>query len=222
MTPIILDPTTPPDGGGGTPSGGMSLSDAQNELMARGFDYLPQPRQTLMLNDAKNRFEDTWEFPWLYATTQGPAPLPITDLKYVLTVKTQTDVELLGIDIRGLAQNGTDLTQAGAPQCWYLTDGTLTTMRTWPVAETTLNVVYIRESPELVNPTDTPLIPPRYHPVWIDLAVIQALQDSDNYIAAQALQADVAVRLNELVLRYETRNRQNTQVMSIRAGSLDD
>ena len=220
MSPIILGPSSPAP----PPAQGMSLGDAQSELAARGFDYLTASRMTIMLNDAKNTFEDTWEFPWLYGIASGPAPLDVSDLKYVLTVKTASDDELLGTDLRILAQDSTDLSLPGTPERWYLTDdvGDRTTLRTWPTSDAALTVVYIRASPELSDVSDGPLIPARYHPIWIDLAVIQAYQDSDNFAGAQALRADVNQRLQDVIERYETRNRQHAEIIAIRNWSEDD
>jgi hypothetical protein len=95
-------------------------------------------------------------------------------------------------------------------------------MLTWPVSTTPLAVNYIRQSPELVADTDEPLIPTRYQWSWIDLAVVRAYQDSDNFPAAAALQQAVRAQLLTYVERYETRNRQNSMQRSVRVGSLDD
>jgi hypothetical protein len=214
---IVLNPAAVPPSQAGA---GMTLGEAQTELMARGFDYLPGPRQTIMLNDAKNSFEDRWEFPWLEAVAVGTPPFYIPDLKYVLSVKTQANLELFGIDLRALAQDGTDLGLRGPSRYWYLDGETL--MRAWPVGADTLTVYHVKHSPELVNPSDRPLIPGRYHPIWIDLAVVQAYQDSDNYAAAQALQADVGLRMQDVIMRYETRNRQHAAFAGVRGLSEDE
>lgn len=210
---------------------GMTLQDGQNELAGRGFDYLSPSRMTIMLNDAKNAFEDVWEFPWLQRLISAQVPVALTDLKYVVTVKTSNSYcvpcdnnELLPIDVRQLAQGSTNLSQAGPPAYWYLIGGVddEATMYAWPVSDTTLQIFYIAQSPELVDPTDRPIIPPRYRSIWIDLAVIQAYQDSDNFQAAQALQADVNTRLNAVIERYETVNRQMGSFIGQRGFSEDD
>lgn len=202
----------------------MDLAGAQAELAARGFDYLPAARMTTMLNNAKNTFEDYWAWPWLEQAPTGPAPLVVPGLKTVLYVRdSDRGVELPGIDPRdidGLTLPGT------RPSCWWL-DGPAggtddVTINTWPVSPVTLEARVTVESPELAQPIDTPLIPARYHPLWIDLAACDAYRDSDNFPAAQALRGDVNARLGDLVTRYETRNRQNSQTILIRAGSLDD
>jgi hypothetical protein len=170
----------------------VNLSEAQAELDGRGFDYLPEGRKTQMLNRARNDFEDFWLWPWLVATKTGAAPLTISDVKYVLLVKdAASHRELLGVTASDLGQDDTDVAAAGTPTSWWIDDSAGDeVLNVWPVAPATLSVRYVRESPELSNGTDTPLIPARYHPLWIDLAVVRALQDSDNFPSSQMLRTD--------------------------------
>jgi len=189
------------------------------------FDYLTATSMDLMLNRAKDDFEDFWPFPWLRATVSGTAPLIFSDLKYVVLVKEiSTNREITGIDIRQLGQDGTDLNLLGEPIHWYLSESPTdrVTMSLWPVAATDLSVIYVRQTPILDDDTDTPLIPSRYHSIWIDWAVIQAYRDSDNFSTASALEAATVARMQGVVERYETRNRQNSRVMSIRSGGEDE
>ena len=104
-----------------TPAGAaVNVSQATAEVQARGFDYLPPERILLMLNDAKNNLEDQWAWPWLEQTVTGPAPLAVPGLKYVLYVRdTDHDLELLGVDVRQVAEHGT-ISQTGAPGWWWL------------------------------------------------------------------------------------------------------
>jgi len=201
----------------------VNLGEGQTELAARGFDYLDVGRRTIMLNAAKNAFEDYWPFPWLEGFQTGPAPLVIPDLKYIVLTRMGAD-ELWGSDVRQLVAEGNDLDQTGTPEVWYLADqvGDAVTMKVWPVATPTLKVVYIKRSPELVAPTDAPLIPARYHPLWIDLAVVQAYHDSDNFTGAQALLGEVAAQMLGVIESYETRNRQHSQPITTRGYSEDD
>lgn len=207
----------------------MNLAAARSAFAERGFDYLSGAAMNRILNRARNDFEDHWPWPWLQATTTGPAPLVLTNLKHVRLVNTATGGEVSGSTVEQLRQGGADLTLTGSPLFWYLTADTsdpvagadTVTMLTWPASTGSLTVLYTRQSPELVADADEPLIPTRYQLTWIDLAVVQAYQDSDNFPAATALQQAILARLNSYVERYETRNRQNTQTMSVRAGSLD-
>lgn len=199
----------------------MNLADARAELAARGFDYLLPGRMNIMLNDARNAFEDVYPFPWLEAAVTGTAPLTIADLKHVLFVQdTTNDTELLGLPVQQIAQLGDDLALPGLPTHWWL-DG-LTTLNVWPVSTSAqLLVRYVKESPELAGDLDTPLIPVRYHNTWVDLAVVRAYLDSDNFAAASALQQIANNDLAQISQRYATRNGQNPGYQTIRFNSDD-
>jgi hypothetical protein len=193
----------------------MNLAQGQNAVMARGFDYLPAPRLTDMLNAGKDTFEDAWEWPWLAKVFVGPTPAAIPDLKLMLMV-TSGGSELLGLDLRQVAQDGTNLNAPGSPEYWWIESGTAERLHAWPGDGAVVSAVYLADTPALVNPGDTPLIPARYHSLWIDLAVCEAYKDSDNFAAAQALRADVNVRMYDVIARYEVRNRQHSPMMSVR------
>jgi hypothetical protein len=196
----------------------LNLAEARAELSARGFDYLSATRQTFMLNRAVTDFEDFWPWPWLRKTVTGPAPLTITNLKYIRKVYDSTGNEIFGVD----DVEDIDTTETGTPQYWWIDDTSGSSVLTaYPVGAATFTVSYVAESSDLSNTTDTPAIPERYHPLWIDLAVIQAYKDSDNFAAAQVLRQDTEVALQRLVERYETRNRMNSAHILIRAGSED-
>jgi molybdopterin-guanine dinucleotide biosynthesis protein len=113
-----------------------------------------------------------------------------------------------------------NLTQAGTPEYWWLEGDD--TLHAWPGDGASLTVFYTADSPALAAPTDTPLIPARYHPLWIDYAVVEAYKDSDNFAAAQALRSDIAYRLQDVIARYETRNRQHSSFMTVRDFHEDD
>ena len=200
----------------------MDLTAARAELAARGFDYLPASRQTIMLNRALNDLEDYWPWPWLRKTVTGAAPLIISDLKYIESVNDSTGNELTGTTQSELGQYGGATFTTGTPSQWWIDDTSGPTLRAYPVGSVTLTVTYMAEITDLVNAGDTPNIPARYHPLWIDLAVIRAYQDSDNFAAASSLRQDTEQALARLVERYETRDRQTSPVIAIRAGSEDD
>jgi len=198
---------------------GLNLGQARTALGLRGFDYLTAPQQTYMLNTAKDELEDLWEWPWLQATAAGPTPLTLADFKLMLTVASG-GLELLGLDLRQVAQDGTDLSLLGTPAYWWL-EGT-NILHAWPGDGTPVTLAYLRESPALINSSDQPWIPARYQPLWIDLAVCEAYKDSDNYTASQALRADVMVRIQDVIGRYEVRNRQHSLLISGRWYSEDE
>jgi hypothetical protein len=186
----------------------MDLATAQTELRDRGFDYLSDGRLTVILNSAKNALEDEYPWPWLETTTTGTAPLTISDLKQVLyVVDTTNSAELAGTEARSIiAQRDATISTAGTPDSWWL-DGT-TTLKVYPTSTTvSLSVRYIKASPELSATTDTPLIPTRYHPVWLDYATIEAYRDAANEQQAAQLLNDVRGRkLPEMIAQYALRN----------------
>jgi hypothetical protein len=200
----------------------VNLTQAIAELKARGFDYLSDSRATIMLNNAKNALEDESDWPWLETTTTGVAPLSISDLRSVLYVVDTTDgAELQGIDARDVADLDTNVSTAGVPSSWWL-DGT-GTLRTYPVSTTaSLSVRYVRFSPDLSAGSDTPLIPSRYHPVWIDYAVVEAYKDDDRFNEATALLNDVRQRrLPQMVDAFSGRNRQGPEFQVVTGASED-
>lgn len=200
----------------------MNLNEARTELAARGFDELSPTRLTSFLNIAKSQFEDAYTFPWLEASEAGTSPLTIEDLKQVLhVVDTSNHVELEGVTSSYIvAELSSDLDAQGQPLVWWL-DGE-NVVKTWPVnTSTQLSVRYLKQSPELTDNTDTPLIPVRYHQTWIDLAVVRAHMDADAPDLAASARAVASQDLAQIISRYETRNRQNAVSQIIRGDAED-
>ncbi len=197
----------------------MNLNEARTELGERGFDYLSASRMTLFLNDALTDLESRYLWPWQKKTATGAAPLAISDLKYVRSVYDSTGNEIFGID----DDDDIYVAQTGTPTNWWIDDtGGTPTLTAWPVGSATWTVRYVATDAVLSADTDTPNVPVRYHGVWIDLAVIRAYQDSDNFAAANALQQQVDVKVQRMIEEAETRNRMNAQYVRILAGSEDD
>ena len=197
----------------------MNLAEARTELGARGFDYLSAGRMNFMLQRALVDFEDTYTWPWLKETVTGAAPLAIADLKYVRSVYDDRQNEMFGID----DDDDIYIDQVGTPQNWWIDDtGTDPTLKVWPVGDATLTVAYYATDSTISADSDTPRMPARYHGTWIDLAVVRAYHDSDNFAAAQALRQQIAADLQSMIVQYETRNRMNSQYIRILAGSEDD
>jgi hypothetical protein len=201
----------------------MNLGEARDALAERGFDYLSGLSVDLMLNRARNDFEDFWPWPWLRTEAGGPTPLDVADLKYVLRVTDSNGDGLWGIDYDDVGKVSATVGAAGGPRYWYLVDGVAehVNVLTLP-AGGYVDLLYIRATPELVDPGDEPEIPPRYQALWIDWAVLRGYQDSDNMVAQQALQADVNARMTALVERYEVRNRMHAPFMASYGFSEDE
>lgn len=197
----------------------MNLGAARTELGDRGFDYLSPSRMTQFLNDALTDLEDRYLWPWQKKTTTGTAPLVISDLKYVRSVYDSTGNEVFGID----DDDDVWVDRTGSPENWWIDDtGGTTTLRAYPVGSATWTVRYVATDATLSSDTDTPNVPARYHGLWVDLAVIRAYHDSDNFAAANALQQQVDVKVQRMIEQFETRNRMNSQHVRIIAGSEDD
>jgi hypothetical protein len=190
----------------------VNLGQARSRLSNRGFQYLDPQTLNDMLNNAKNALEDEWPWPWLITTQTGTAPLIISDLRYVISVQDQNGRDLCFIDERHV-----DLTQTGLADSWWL-DG-VETLRVSPAdAASELTVRYARFTPDLTNDSDTPLIPARYHPVWVDYAAVEAYKDQPNYNTANALLAEIrSRRLPAMIEAYEWRNRTVTPTYIIEA-----
>lgn len=200
----------------------MNLATGITELKARGADYLSDARATIILNAARNDFEDFWwGWPWLETSTTGTAPVTISDVRQILYVTDTTGRTLLeGRDARDLVGD-TDavLTTTGTATSWYL-DGSAT-LRVYPAnTSTTFTVRYVKFSAELTG-TDTPAIPTRHHPLWIDLAMVRVYRDSDDLAAAEALRRQTQEDLRRLVAVYELRSGSNNRRQIIREGALD-
>lgn len=197
----------------------MNLGEARTEFGDRGFDgVLSSARMNFYLNRALTDFGDYYAWPWLRKTATGAAPLTISDLKYVRSVYDSTGNEMFGLDVN----EDVDLTTTGSPSYWWIDDTSGSAVITaYPVGTVTLRVSYVAEAPLLSADSDVPLMPVRYHMTWIDLAVMRAYRDSDNFAAASALQQVVNADLERLIERYETRNRMNAGHILIRAGSED-
>lgn len=201
----------------------MQLVDARAELRARGFDYLSDARANLMLNNAKDALEDIAEWPWLEGTLTGvQPPLTLSDFRSVRYVRDLTnDRELLPLDIRDIVaeDNSADPTRVGTPEFWWL-DG-VDMLRVYPVATPDIEIRYIRYTAPLVGDSDTPEIPARHQPMWIDFAVVEAYKDSDNFEHATSLLNDLDRRLQRMLEIYFTRNNQTGDFQQIRFQSED-
>lgn len=199
-----------------------TLSDARTELQARGYNRFTSSRLDAWLNDAMERFEDYTDWPWLKATTTGTAPLTISDLKRVRTVVDSTSkVSIDQVPDTAMIEFGyPDLTIAGQPQAWYLSNET--TLTTFPVGTVTLSVRYIKFSPVLSNDADTPLIPVRYRTTWVDLAEVEVLRYGiKDPAAAAALEQGVFRRLGEIAGVYRMQGQTDYMETLITGASVD-
>lgn len=187
----------------------MDLSTARTELRNRGFTDLSDTRANIFLNAAKNMFEDMYPWPWLETTATGTAPLTVSDMKSVLMVSdTSRNNVLVGMERAQILRIDPSLIDTSAPPIyWYPTS--TDTVRIWPASTgTSLSVLYIKFSPELSG-SDAPLIPTRYHNLWIDFAAVEAYRDNDEHDTANGLLSATQSRVLSVANVYMNRNWQN-------------
>jgi hypothetical protein len=203
----------------------LQLSAARDELKARGGARLSNGRLDTFLNQAKDRLEGTYPWPWLQASTTGTSTVTISDLRAVLFVIDQsTGNELFGYEPQVVAQdfalNG-NLATTGVAEVYYI-DG-LTSVKTYPVSTATLTIRYVKFSPTLSADADTPLIPTRDHPTWVDLGEAYLQRERGNAKKAAELEASVFnVQIPQMVDVYFGRVLGNPDYQRIVSGSIDD
>jgi hypothetical protein len=173
----------------------LTLSEILTEVYARGVDYLAQDsagqtRAKLWVNQVYTE-EICGSAPWPFLETvaTGTSPLSVTDLQDVLYVMDTTNhVRLESSDLRDLIDRDVDATTTtGNPNSYYF-DGSALTV--YPASSgASLSVRYIKTPAELVNDTDEPIFPSRFHYLIVEGAMKYAYRDSDNYEAAEAVRA---------------------------------
>lgn len=184
----------------------MTGQDIITEVKARGFDYVSDTRILTWANRQYHRINDSEAWDFLEAETTGTAPLTISDLRAVLSViSTTSEVVVEWDDIRTIREYDPDLTSTGTPEWWYLDDGAITT---YPESSDTLSVRYIKTAADITTGTE-PIWPDRYHYILVDLSVLEAYKDSDNFDSFNALrplvEEDLAVmRSTLLVPNYDS------------------
>lgn len=201
----------------------MQLTAARDELAARGFDGLDPGRMNLFLNAGKNSLEGFAPWPWLEASTSGPAPLTIADLKTILHVWNSN----LNLSLDGQQRTylrtmfGPDLTIVGTGRYWYLTGTTV--LNVFPVDTSTLNVDYLCQSPELSADDDEPLWPDlaSLNNAWIDYAVVEAYMDADEGAMAESTRTKAENTLTRLLDQFFDRNHQNAERQPLTFASED-
>jgi hypothetical protein len=162
----------------------VNLGTLRTEVQARGFDYLSNARLDAYINRAYLDLADSEDWPWLEATTSGTAPLTISDLRTIESVRNSTQsYRLAPLDRRNIMHSDDDLATTGTPSYYYLTTGT--TVAVYPAnTSDTIAVRYWKVPTELSVDSDTPAVPTRYHQLLVDGAVVYAYVDSDNFQSA--------------------------------------
>lgn len=172
----------------------VTFSELLDELYDRGFDYLNQDaagrvRAKRWVNQSYQQLCEEARWPFTEATTSGPAPLSITDLREVESVRGTEGQRLQWLDRRTLIASYGDLTTTGSGRWWYIEAGN--SVATYPAGDT-LTVRYHKVPSELVGDSDEVVVPTRFTDLIVDGAALKAYKDSDNFEAVGALKAELA------------------------------
>lgn len=185
----------------------VNLSDLLEEVYARGFRQQSHTaagivRVTRWVNQAVEEINDYMPWPWLEATETGTAPLAVSDLKLVLSVTDTTNPNpLWPTSYEEVLEADPTLAATGTPESYYF-DGQ-STLRVYPAnTSDTISVRYVKTTAELAAAGDEPTIPEKYHDLIVDLAVLRAHKDKDNYDAVNVLRQLCDRELYRLSVNY--------------------
>lgn len=202
----------------------MDFAELQTEVYARGLDYLNQDaagqvRVKRWINQAYLELCGLERWPFLAATETGAAPLTISDLGTVESVRNSSEnsVALAWRDRRDLTTSYSDLTTTGSPRWFYIDNGVI---RTWPVGGS-LTVLYWKVPAELEDDDDEPAIPARFQDLIVDGAVIRAYKDSDNFDFVQNLRAEWERGVETMRQALLDQQDDSSSLIQVRAGSED-
>jgi hypothetical protein len=189
----------------------------------RGFSRLTTTQLGKVVNDAVHEvdgLEPRW--PYLLTTTTGTLPLVTADLLEVAQVVNTTSNTVVPFsDYEDLASWAGSLTQTGAdPSYWYFTPGSTTSISGYPVSTRTVRQVYWKTSSDLSAGGDTPLAPSRWHHVYEDVAVRNAMRMKSDYGDAEALQGVIDRKL--AAMRTDLLYRQTAGVSQVLPSGWDD
>ena len=171
----------------------MNRSEMRVEVQARGFSHLSDTRVNQFLNSAYQELAVLENWPQLYGTASGAAPLTVADLRTVLSVfdTAQGTRKIEYADERDLRDSYGDVSVTGSPHHYWVDNGVI---RTYPVGGT-LSVRYVKTPAELDDDADEPVFPEQYHEIVVLGALRRAYQDSDNFEAAEAIRQEWAFQL---------------------------
>jgi hypothetical protein len=171
----------------------LTFADLRTELFARGLDFLNDggaglTRAKRMLNTSMHAIDDMERWPYLQAVATGSSPLTIADLSQVgQVVDTANDNPLRPHSREELLHWYGDLANTGTATAFYITGGNV--INAFPVATTSLSVLYWKTSPDMSADSDVPLMPDRFRMAIVEYAVAEALRDEvpdQAQLAAQA------------------------------------
>jgi hypothetical protein len=138
------------------------------------------------INDAMHAIDDIEDWPYLNASTTGTTPLTISDLGKIESVADASGLSVCrSADAASCRQYATSRPPVSVSE-FYVTGGN--TINVYPATHgTTLTVTYWKVAPDLVNDSDTPLMPDRFRYAIVEYALAVALRDesAQDAVAAQ-------------------------------------
>lgn len=193
----------------------MNFADALTEFYARGFDYLSQDaagrsRAIRWLNQAHQELCEAYPWSFMQTVSAGltvPNSTWYVPPRAVLSMVGEATLQPIpSANPQDLVDSYGDLTATGDAQFYYLlldiTGGAAggATLTTYPVdSSQTFRVTYLFSPPDYGETSSQDLMPPpRYHDLIVDMAVLRAYKDSDNFDAYNALAAIVDRRVGEM------------------------
>ena len=199
----------------------MNFADALTEVYARGFDYLSQDdagrtRAVRWLNQAHQELCEAYPWSFMQQTLTGvnmPTSAWFVPPRAILNVVGESTLAPVpSADPQDLVDDFGDLTATGNAQYFYLllniAGGVAggSTLTTYPVdTSQTFRVTYLFSPPDYDSDSSQDLMPPpRYHDLVVDMAVLKAYKDSDNFDAYSALSAIVDRRVGEMATALMT------------------
>lgn len=174
----------------------MNFVELKAELAARGYSRLSDARLGLCVNEGRRRLDNAALWPYRLASASGAAPLTIADLGSVEEVldTSNSSQPLTHSPRRSILDDFGDLTTTGHPWYFYIDNGVV---RTYPVGGT-LAVRYYKRTAVLTS-TATPLAPEDYHMLYVDLAEEEAHAGKTDWAGAQALEARIQLKMQEML-----------------------
>jgi len=163
----------------------LTFKEIYEEVVAHGWDNIAgeeggEARIKRWINQAYREIIDFKAWGFLEATKEGKAPLTIADLGHVLSVVNLTNETRLDYTTRaGLAHWDPVLSATGVATQWFLEGET--ELHVYPLdTASTLRVVYLKNPADLKEDKDEPALPPAYHGLIVDGAVVRAYKTTDN------------------------------------------
>lgn len=210
----------------------MNLSQLQTAIQAYGYGPDTAAQQTVFINATYREVHSKNRWPFLEAndntTFSTVVGQNIIDISALGGSTPWRNIDAVRVQSDGTANSGQDMDYLqpqdmrsretdysdypGKPRNWTIIDQKL---HLWPIPDMvyTLSIDYIIEPPDLVNPTDTPILPIPYHDVLVFGALKQiAMRERDLWSIGNYGQ-EYQRRLQEFEEEYFLRQRQTSSTV---------